>query len=206
MPMLMTRAPQATQPAIAVSPACQMLPSHGRFSRPSVLAQLPIARHDGRLVLPTHPIHGAMRRGLLVIHPTYEEQVRVRLNGQTRMYRVRTAFGFQVPEPAHDANLLRSHLDLVDQAYRIALVRPGFAYRLSDALERLGYKRLAAGGFHPETLHAHVRRLQALADHRLTLERLRGEQAQTEWAHESYWQFFKVGRMGLHTPLTREED
>lgn len=195
MPMLM---PRLSPPAPAIAPS--------GYCRLAALAQLPVAHQDGRLVLPTHPIHGAMRRGLLVLHPAYEEQVRVRLNGQTRLYRVRSGMGFQAPAPAHDPSLLRSHLDLVDQAYHAPLARPGFAYRLAEALERLGYKRLAAGGFHPETLHTHVRRLQGLADHRLTLERLRGEEARTEWAQAPFWQFAKLGPGGVHLPLATEAD
>jgi hypothetical protein len=167
------------------------------------LALAPVARVDGAFVLPTHPVHNAMRRGLLTLTPEWEERVRVRVHGQVRQVRVHTRWGFSPPAaPAHGANLMKSHLDLVDQAYRHAEAPEGIPYNLGDALARLGYKRLAGGGYHPDTVREHLRRLRALGAHEVAVEAPGGPVG----AHGAFWRFYAVDRAGVVRPVVSEAD
>ena len=145
--------------------------------------------------MPTHPIHGALRRGLL-IPAAREEVVRVRAAGRLR--RVKVAMGFQLPpaaleaaqpaapsgEPASGAGLLKTHLDLVDLAYRRDAEGQGLVYDLGDALARLGFHRLRGGGYHPATVKEHLKRLQALTERHIALEGAAGEPVWRFWLRE----------------------
>ncbi|MDB5101744.1 MAG: hypothetical protein JWM80_6165 [Cyanobacteria bacterium RYN_339] len=155
------------------------------------LASAPVACRDGGLVLPTHPIHNAMRRGMLVTLPSHDEEVKIRVNGKLRRVRVRTGFATQAPR---DANLLKTHLDLVDQAYRRPARGMGFWYDLPDALGRMGYQRQAGGQFHPDTTRALAGRLTVLAKGRVSVE-------EPAIASEPYWRFFAQGEDGALWPL-----
>lgn len=160
----------------------------------------------GTFAMPTHPIHGALRRGLLV-PDVREEVVRVRTAGRLR--RVKVAMGFQLPaapvtpaaapapEPPAGAGLLKAHLDLVDLAYRRDGEGQGLIYDLGDALARLGFVRLQGGGYHPATVKEHLKRLQALAERRITLE---GAPA------EPVWRFWLRGSDGTLRPVESAAD
>jgi hypothetical protein len=209
MAMMMLDAVAPIAPAVAMPawplPALRVLPAR----RPMrALALAPVSRLDGAIVLPTHPVASAMRRGLLTFLSDHEERVKVRIGGVVRHVRVGTRWHAPTPEapapvlaPAHGANLLKSHLDLVDQAYRrgghdVSAAEPGdgqgFAYDLGDALSRLGYRRLAGGGFHPDTVKAHLARLQALAAHTVDVAGEAGAGAFTS----TFWRFFAMDRVG----------
>lgn len=146
--------------------------------------------------MPTHPIHGALRRGLLV--PTAREEV-VRVRTQDRQRRLKVRMGFTRPDvtgapvrPA-GAGLLKTHLDLVDLASRADAPDASLPYDLSAALARLGFVRLASGGYHPTTVREHVRRLQALSERAIALE---GRAA------EPLWRFYAAGPDAALTLLT----
>jgi hypothetical protein len=159
----------------------------------ATLAAAPVVCHAGQLTLPTHPFHNAMRRGLLVPAQSWEEQVKLRVNGKTRIVRVHSWFPLAAPStPPRDANLLKTHLDLVDQAYRRSPRGLGFWYDVPAALERMGYKRLEGGGFHPDTSNALVSRLGLLSAGRVKVENQ--EEA-------PYWRFFVQGDDGALVPL-----
>jgi len=160
----------------------------------ATLACAPVACRDNGLVLPTHPIHNAMRRGLLVITPHHEEDVRIRVGGKLRRVRVRT--GFQ-PAAPRDATLLKTHLDLVDQAYRRPARGMGFWYDLPEALGRMGYQRQAGGQFHPDTTRALTGRLTILAKGRVSVEDPAIEA-------EPFWRFFAQGEDGALWPIEEQ--
>jgi len=168
--------------------------------RPIALA--PVAGRDGAFVVPTHPIHNAMRRGILTLSPSYEEEVRIRVNGQARTVRVHTRFpdrteGEPSP-PSHQANLLRTHLDLLDQAHRAD--RPtGFRYDLGSALDRMGYQTLEGGGFHPDSQAALRDRLKDLAGLQVSLDP--GDGAETP-----LWRFHVLTGGTEGGPLDPETD
>ena len=195
--MLESVAPYGLAPAYAQPPR---LPRRAIASRRGLraLALAPVARADGAFVLPTHPVHNALRRGLLIVSNEYEERVRVRLHGHVREVRVHTRMPAILGAPVKGPNLLKSHLDLVDQAYRRVGEPEGFVYDLSDALSRLGYKRLAGGGFHTDTVKEHLRRLQALAAQGVAI----GEAG----AQAPVWRFVVVDRAGGVRPLDNEAD
>lgn len=184
--------------ASLLRPPLRLVPPPRRAAR--TLALAPVARADGAFVMPTHPVHNAMRRGLLTFLPDHEERVRVRLHGHVRHVRVRTRWQTSEPTPvapAHGANLLKSHLDLVDQAYRRAEEGQGFAYDLPDALHRLGYKRLSGGGYHPDTVREHLKRLQLLAAHEVNV----APESHEDGMRAPYWRFFAMDREGALRPL-----
>jgi hypothetical protein len=138
-----------------------------------------------------------MRRGLLTFLADHEERVRVRLHGQVRQVRVRTRWHAPEPTPvapAHGANLLKSHLDLVDQAYRRPARGMGFWYDLPEALGRMGYQRQAGGQFHPDTTRALTGRLTVLAGGRVSVDEPAIED-------EPYWRFFAQDDQGALWPL-----
>lgn len=177
-----------------------------------------VAALTGTFAMPTHPIHGALRRGLLVLAPS-EETVRVRLAGRLR--RVRVTMGFQPapvaaepqvavePHPSAEPHppaepqapagvgLLKAHLDLLDLAYRKDPGGVGVAYDLGEALARLGFVRLAGGGYHPSTVREHLRRLAALGERRIAIE---------GGADEPLWRFFLREAGGALRPLASEQD
>jgi hypothetical protein len=171
----------------------------------------PVACAEGQVVLPTHPVHNAMRRGLLTFLPQREETVKTRVRGQVRLLRVRTGFVLRSPQTReaipHDANLLKTHLDLLDQAYRRSHPEEGFWYDLPEALARLGYKRLEGGGFHADTYQALQQRLGELARAQVSLDRVTGDRVEPYRHPEQYWRFFflKRGAEELH-PLSDETD
>lgn len=192
----------------------------------------------GTFAMPTHPIHGALRRGLLVLAPS-EETVRIRVAGRLRRVRVRMGFapeatgaapapmdiapapmGFapgaapepMAPAPAPEvaleapaprivqpagAGLLKAHLDLVDLAYRSPDPAAGVPYDLGEALARLGFVRLAGGGYHPSTVREHLRRLEALAARHIAIE---GQ------PDEPIWRFYVREAGGVQRPLATERD
>jgi hypothetical protein len=168
-----------------------------------------VCRADGALVLPTHPVHNALRRGLLTFTPYHEEAVRVRVNGHLRRYHVRTWFQPRpveaAPAPARDANLLRTHLDLVDQAYRQAGEAGGFGYDLSGALGRMGYKRLSSGGHHPDAGKELIRRLRLLDQARVELDRVLDDRLTPDLRHAPLWRFFRQDG-ALLRPLSSDAD
>ncbi|MNS64734.1 hypothetical protein D3C72_978720 [compost metagenome] len=176
------------------------LPRRGSAPRRSLraLALAPVARADGAFVLPTHPVHNALRRGLLIVSNEYEERVRVRVHGHVREVRVHTRMPAESAAPVKGANLLKSHLDLVDQAYRRSEEPEGFVYDMADALTRLGYKRLAGGGFHGDTVKEHLRRLQALASQGVAV----GDASSAT----PVWRFVVVDRAGGVRPLESAAD
>lgn len=144
------------------------------------LAIAPVTGQGGAVMLPTHPLHGIMRRGLLggLAHEP------LRWATGTRAGSVRVARDVSPTGPAlGQANLLRTHLDLLDQARRTAEPGAGFGYDLDRALDRMGYQRLADGGFHPATQRSLARRLGELETVRLTT---RGGQG-PELANEPFW-------------------
>lgn len=154
----------------------------------------PVTALGGPLALPTHPIHNAMRRGLLVLPPEHEELVKLRVNGQLRLMKVTTTFRprpCERPLPPRDANLLKTHLDLVDQARQGADGR--FTYELPEALGRLGYRKLASGSYHPDTVRALADRLGALADMHVTLDPTGAEST-------PFWRFELEGAGGEASP------
>jgi hypothetical protein len=132
-----------------------------------------------------------MRRGLLVPAPGYEEEVKIRVQGKLRHVRVKT--GFQ-PGAPRDANLLKTHLDLVDQAYRRPARGMGFWYDLPEALGRMGYQRQEGGQFHPDTTRALAGRLVVLANGRVDVD-------EPKLQEEPYWRFFAQGDDGALWPL-----
>jgi hypothetical protein len=97
---------------------------------------------------------------------------------------------------------MKSHLDLVDQAYRHGESPEGFPYDLGDALARLGYKRLASGGYHPDTVREHLRRLRALGTHEVAIERDGGPAG----AHGAFWRFYALEPSGGVRPIATEAD
>jgi hypothetical protein len=197
---------------------------------PTPLAQapVPVARRPGRrafpgnrlttalagtFAMPTHPIHGALRRGLLRLE-TSEETVRVRVAGRLRRVRVQMGFAAEAPAPAvpaapaeapaspptappAGAGLLKAHLDLVDLAYRKDADGAGVVYDLGEALARLGFVRLAGGGFHPTTVREHLKRLAALAERRIALEGA---------PDEPVWRFYLREASGAERPLLAAPD
>ncbi len=158
----------------------------------------------GTFAMPTHPIHGALRRGLLVVAPS-EETVRVRAAGRLRRVRVKMSFAPAPAQPARPtappapagAGLLKAHLDLVDLVDRHAPGGAGVVYDLGEALARLGFVRLAGGGYHPSTVREHLRRLAALAERRIGLE---------GGAEEPVWRFFVHEAGDTLRPLASEQD
>lgn len=186
-PMMMPAPPMtSTMPGALVLPAVPLMRSsrRARSAFPLVTAlraEGPLVtalRADGPMLMPTHPIHNAMRRGLLTISNDREELVKLRVGGEVRLMRVR--IGFQPregkKEAPRDANLLKTHLDLVEQARRQPM---GFRYDLPEALNRMGYKRGASGSFHPDTLKALTDRLAHLSDMHVS----------TEEQDTPYWRF-----------------
>lgn len=211
MAMMMLATPTiGTGTARCLEPLPIRLIAHRRPRRSWPAGAYPVmARADGPMVLPTHPVHNALRRGLLTFTPYHEEQVRVRVNGHLRSYKLRTWFQPRpveaAPPPARDANLLRTHLDLVDQAYRRASEPGGFGYDLAEALGRMGYKRLATGGYHPDAARELVRRLRLLDQLRLELDRILGDRPHPQIQQAPLWRFFRRDGAILR-PLSAEAD
>lgn len=171
----------------------------GRFA---ALPAAPVAVVGASVVLPTHPLHGAIRRGLLAGDRPHEEAWK---SPEGHSWRLRTeptglANRHARPLPGADANLLKAHLDLVGEGVR-AGGGPGFWYELGPALDRLGYRRHPGGGFHPATVKEHLGRLAQLGALHLSWV---GPEA--PWASsEPLYRFARAAEAGPLRPLDGAE-
>ena len=91
---------------------------------------------------------------------------------------------------ANGASLLKTHLWLVDRAYRAGGEEPTFTVDIDELLQAKGYKRRQDGTFHPDTYREEFGRIMTLASSWITLWEVKGKGRKAEkYVDETpYWE------------------
>lgn len=190
--------------AIAEIPAGQPRPQRFNYT----IFDTSAAGEINQLVLGTGPIHRHMTNHVMNRQQMTETgSLRMTIDGRGSTYRARSRLappaGYQANGPdemlrkmnetlldtkEQSAALLKTQLDLINQAWLRGGDSPVFRYDYESALDRLGYRRLKGGYFHPETLREHHARVATLASQWLAVWELKGKKGQETYIDETpYW-------------------
>jgi hypothetical protein len=140
------------------------------------------------VTLGTNKLFAHQQRYIASKKPLLAEPLKLRRNGKQMELAIRSSLelprGMAVPSAedvlqrmqttllkrkANGASLLKTHLYLIDRAYRAGGEEPRFEVDLDDLLEAKGYKRQSYGDFHPDTYREEYGRIVTLGASWITL-------------------------------------
>lgn len=88
----------------------------------------------------------------------------------------------------YGAALLKTQLDLMNQAYAAGGELPTFHYNFAEALERQGYAKQSHGAYHPDTMEGLRRRVAALAHQSIEVLELSSKKNNSRYIEATpYW-------------------
>lgn len=153
----------------------------------------------GMLTVGTSSLLAHQHRYLASKKPTLAEPIRVRRSGKPVELAVRSSLelprGVTMPSAedvlqrmqstllkrkANGASLLKTHLYLIDRAYRAGGEEPRFEVLLDDLLEAKGYKRQSYGDFDASTYREEYGRIVTLGASWITLWEVKGKDKRRE--------------------------
>lgn len=160
------------------------------------------------IVFPTSKLHGHMNKHVMNRQwLTLDHAVKTRLESKAeKQYRMRSEM--KLPDGAeavhteemmqrmastllekkrNGAALLKTQLDLINEAYSSGGPHPTFRYNYESALGRLGYERLSEGYFHPNTVREHHTRVVTLCAQWLSIFEATNEDDEAYIDEVPYW-------------------